>query len=190
MKNIFNTLLLTILLAGCSSSNISKPLAIKDSSTGKSFYKLASDQWYKHNYPQALKLYKKAANNNYHIANSDIGRIYEKGLGTKKNYTLASKYYLKGAKKGIRSAQYYIGQMYLNGKGIERNYNEALRWFAMSAAKNDGHSYEAENAIGHMYANGLGVNKDLNKAKYWFKRSFANGSHIAKENLQILESNN
>lgn len=43
------------------------------------------------------------------------------------------------------------------------------------------------NNIGTFYHDGKGVPRDLNTARQWYEKALAAGSHVAAENLQVLD---
>jgi TPR repeat protein len=88
------------------------------------------------NEEEALKWYKKAADNGNAVGTKLIGDFYTLGKGgLKSSYELGMKYYKIAASKGNTDAQYAISIMYRNGMGVKPNISESLTW-AKLAAKN------------------------------------------------------
>ncbi|GAB6011177.1 tetratricopeptide repeat protein [Viscerimonas tarda] len=64
-----------------------------------------------HNYVEAVKCYRKAAEQGNIVAQHNLGDMYEKGDGVAKNYTEAVKWYRKAAEQGGASAQKALKRM-------------------------------------------------------------------------------
>jgi hypothetical protein len=100
----------------------------------------ASEQWHlaylyeyggagvKQDYAEAMKWYRKAADQGEANAQVSIGWMYSNGLGVKKDDAEAFKWYLMAAEQGDSGAQQDIGNMYDNGKGIARDAEQAYFW--------------------------------------------------------------
>ncbi len=70
----------------------------------------------KHDLPEAIKWFKKAANANNSKAQLFVGMAYLNGYGVKKNTDIARKYIIGAAKNGFPMAQYELAHMFLNSK--------------------------------------------------------------------------
>ena len=69
------------------------------------------------NYEEALKLYRYLAeNNNFSLAQGQLGEMYEKGQGVDANEQMAIKWYTRAAENGDVYSQYLLGGLYLKGK--------------------------------------------------------------------------
>ena len=64
------------------------------------------------NYKEALRWYRKAAEQGYSVAQFNLGVMYENGLGLPQDYIEALKWYRKAADQGIADAQNNLGLMY------------------------------------------------------------------------------
>lgn len=78
------------------------------------------------NYQTALKVWMPLANSGDAKAQSYVGEIYEKGLGTQPNYQKAAVWYQKAASQGYSRAQMSLGALYERGLGVSRNNRKAL----------------------------------------------------------------
>ena len=85
-------------------------------------------------YVNALKWYRKAAEEEYPPAYAMIGIMYESGYGVQQDYSEAAHWYRKSADLGNAPAQYSLGAMYRSGKGGPRNYVLAHKWLSLAAA--------------------------------------------------------
>lgn len=88
-------------------------------------------------YALSMKCYLKATKDTEGKAESNIGFLYEKGLGIEKNYRAAMDWYKKAAEKGDSRAECKIGVLYGNGWGVAKNYQKAIFWFQKAAADGD-----------------------------------------------------
>lgn len=84
-------------------------------------------------YAEALKWYRKAADQGNADAQDSVGSMYEQGKGVPQNYAEALKWYRKAAEQGDSSAQTSLGGMYEWGLGVPQNYIWAHRWFNLAA---------------------------------------------------------
>ena len=96
--------------------------------------------------------------------NFNVGKHYDKGLGTDVDTTKATQYYLNSAKHNYAPAMFSLGViMAKNG-----NYESAARWW-LKASHSD--LPEAQYNLARLYYDGVGVEKDIYKAKYWYKKA-------------------
>jgi len=66
---------------------------------------------------------------------SNLGDLYENGLGVERDYAKAKYYYELAAAQGHANAQYNLGILYLIGLGVERDYAKALECYELAAAQ-------------------------------------------------------
>ena len=147
---------------------------------------------------QALKLFKKAADQEEPIAQYYLGEMYEKGLKVKKDLIKAVDLYetavqndfpkaLEALKKlanlkqeGNAYAQRTLSRLYYQGMGVERSVEQAFYWLQKSADQGEP---LAQYNLSQLYHYGVGVKKDLRKAFYWLKKSAEQGEPLAQYNL-------
>src|SRR5208283_2618949 len=84
-------------------------------------------------YDEAVKWYRKAADQGNADAQNNLGIIYQNGFGVAKDYEEAVKWYRKSADQGHAVAQANLGWMCENGYGIPKDYEEAVKWYRKSA---------------------------------------------------------
>ncbi|MVX35886.1 SEL1-like repeat protein [Myroides sp. LoEW2-1] len=81
-------------------------------------------------YNKALKLFHIAEQHNNPYSITNIGYMYEYGLGTEIDIKKALEYYEKGAELGNETAKYNAAIIYYFGQGnIENDFNKALYYF-------------------------------------------------------------
>ena len=85
-------------------------------------------------YAEALKWYRKAADQGLAVSQNMLGVMYDKGEAVPQNFAEAVKWYRKAAEQGLVSAQFGLGKKYAEGKGVPQSYAEAYVWFSLSAA--------------------------------------------------------
>ncbi len=84
-------------------------------------------------YANALKCFKKAADQGDAEAQYGLGVCYENGYGVSKDLQEAVKWYNKAAKHGLVEAQYNLGVCYGNGYGVRKDPSKAKYWYRKAA---------------------------------------------------------
>lgn len=80
-------------------------------------------------YKSALKVWMPAAEAGDPEAQTNVGEIFEKGLGDEPNYEAAAHWYQQAAEQGYGRAQFNLGTLYEQGLGVEQNTMTALNWY-------------------------------------------------------------
>ncbi len=80
-------------------------------------------------YKSALNVWMPAAKAGDAEAQTNVGHIFERGLGGEPNYEAALIWYSKAAKQGNARAQFNLGTLYEQGLGVEKNKLLALNWY-------------------------------------------------------------
>ena len=132
------------------------------------------------NYSEAVKWYRKAAEQGFALAQCFLGVCYEKGQGVPQNYTEAVKWYRKAAEQGNARAQNNLGVCYEKGQGVPQNYTEAVKWYRKAAEQGNA---IAQNNLGVCYYNGEGVPKNYSEAVKWYRKAAEQGNAQAQFNL-------
>lgn len=135
------------------------------------------------NFTEAMKWFRKAADQNYAEAQYSIGMLYDYGLGVRQDFTRAMRWYLLAAAQNHAGAQYCIGMLYDNTAGSVQDFAKAMRWYRLAAAQNHpGALY----SIGMLFDMGLGVLPDRTEAREWFQKAAAQGHELATKNIKRL----
>ena len=87
------------------------------------------------NFKEAVKWYRKAAEQGDAEAQYSLGVMYAKGEGVAKNFRKAVKWYRKAAEQGDAEAQFNLGVMYAKGEGVQGNLVAAHAWLSLAAAQ-------------------------------------------------------
>lgn len=143
---------------------------------------------------EAVKWFRKAADQGNPIAQTSIGVIYLKGEGVSLNKSLAYQYILKAANQDYARAQYYLGGLYYEGNGIDKDFIEAIKWFKKAA---DQEYKEAQDALKNLHIS-VGWKKEIGNLKGNFilldksNKIYPNESHasgeLTKENYLNLKA--
>ena len=98
-------------------------------------------------YEEAVKWYRRAANQGYAIAQFNLAILYNVGQGVSQDHKEAVKWYRKAADLGHASAQNNLGVMYANGLGVAQDYVQAYMWFDILTAYGAGEAIRNRDAI-------------------------------------------
>ena len=164
--------LLAALACPASAEDIQTLIGKAKDGNPKAQYQLGNTYYFgegiQHDYTEAVKWYRKAADQGYAGAQYNLGVAYHSGQGVPQDYGEALKWYRKAADQGYAIAQYNLGVAYRFGQGVPQDYGEAVKWFREAA--DQGHS-GAQYNLGVAYENGRGVPQDFSLAYLWFSLS-------------------
>jgi TPR repeat protein len=133
---------------------------------------------------EAVKWFRKAAEQGNADAQYNLGCCYYDGKGVEKDSAEAVKWTRKAAEQNDADAQFSLGDSYGSGKGVEKDDIEAAKWYRKAAEQ--GHT-DAQNNLGVSYAFGTGVVKDYVESYKWLDLAAAKGSDNAKKLMTVLE---
>jgi TPR repeat protein len=85
------------------------------------------------NKAEAVKWYRRAAEQGYAKAQYNLGVSYDFGTGVPRDHGQAAKWYRKAAMQGHAKAQFNLGVSYKYGQGVPRDYAEAYAWLSLAA---------------------------------------------------------
>ena len=134
----------------------------------------------KKNYTEAVKWYRKAAEQGFADAQNSLGFCYENGEGVTKDILEAVKWYRKAAEQGFAKAQCNLGYCYEKGKGVTQDYYEAVKWYRKAAEQG---LARAQHNLGYCYDIGNGVTQDYYEAVKWYRKAAEQGHATAQNNL-------
>ncbi len=80
-------------------------------------------------YKTALSIWMPSAESGEPEAQTNVGEIFERGLGGEPNYEAAAIWYQKAATQGNSRAQFNLGTLYEQGLGVEKDRLLALNWY-------------------------------------------------------------
>jgi len=96
---------------------------------------------------EAVKWYRKAADQGYVRGQYNLGNMYAIGTGVPEDDKEAVKWFRKAAEQGDAQAQYNLGVMYYEGDGVIENYIQAYAWGNIAQAKGHENAKEAKAKI-------------------------------------------
>lgn len=134
-------------------------------------------------YAEAVRWYRKAAEQGYAAAQNNLGNCYRHGRGVAQDYAEAVRLYRKAVEQGNAAAQNNLGYCYHNGKGVAQDYAEAVRWFKKAAEQGQ---VNAQYNLGVYYRDGKGIKRDIAEARRLFKLAADQGNEDAKKALKEL----
>ncbi len=137
-------------------------------------------------YENAVRYFRKAAEQGHAQAQNNLGVCYANGKGVEKDVYEAVKWYRKAAEQRYVLAQYNLGVCYENGKGVEKDVYEAVKWYRKAAEQKYA---SAQFNLGGCYANGAGVEKDMDKAVKWYRKAAEQKCAPAQNNLGVCYKN-
>jgi TPR repeat protein len=86
-------------------------------------------------YGEAVKWFRKAAEDNHAQAQFYLGVCYSRGEGVAEDQAEAVSWYRKSADQNLALAEYFLGLGYKKGEGVAKNQVEAYKWFWLAAAQ-------------------------------------------------------
>ena len=84
---------------------------------------------------EAVKWYRKAAEQGDAYTQSNLGIMYAKGEGVPQDNAEAVKWFRKAAEQGDAEVQYSLGTMYANGRGVPQDDVQAYAWLSIAVAQ-------------------------------------------------------
>ena len=89
------------------------------------------------NYATALKVWLPLAEGGDPAAQTNVGEIFEKGLGVPPDHQAAATWYRRAADRGYSRAAINLGQLYEQGLGVPKDTGQALGWYRKAAGLPD-----------------------------------------------------
>jgi TPR repeat protein len=133
-----------------------------------------------HDYPTALAYYKKAADAGERAAMTNLGYLYQFGLGVSVDYAAARNLYEQAAALGDPPAMTGLGYLYATGAGVPQDYSKAIPWYERAA--NESEPIAVVN-LGRLYEHGRGVPQDYAQARVWYQKALGLGYTAATDDL-------
>ena len=138
-------------------------------------------------YPEAVKWYRKAADQGVATAQCRLGFCYHNGQGVQQDYAEGVKWLRKAAEQGDARAQVGLACWYEEGTGVAQDYTEAVKWYRKAAEQGD---TAGQLLFGNCCWRGEGVPRDLVNAYKWLNLAAARGnteeSKAARDDRDLL----
>ena len=128
---------------------------------------------------EAVRWWRKAAEQGYVRAQSTLGGVYDTGEGVAKDQREAVRWYRMAAEQGHAGAQFLLGYAYDKGEGVAKDPREAVRWWRKAAEQG---LAEAQYNLGTYYF-GKDVAKDPREAVRWYRMAADQGHAGAQAQL-------
>ena len=129
---------------------------------------------------EAVKWYRRAAEQGHAIAQNNLGMMYGRGRGVKQDHAEAVKWYRRAAEQGFARAQNFLGWAYFFGEGIKQDNAEAAKWFHRAAEQG---FLSAKFNLGLTYVSTEDVERNDAEAVKWFRRAAEQGHANAQASL-------
>jgi TPR repeat protein len=120
-------------------------------------------------YSEAVKWYRRAADNGLIEALIKLGKMHESGIGVDRNYSDSVKFYRMAASKGDAEGQYNLGRMYEDGKGVVKSNTEALKFYKLASRQNFSNAGDAIRRMNTIFTSYKGYK--LTGYKEYFQQS-------------------
>ena len=134
-------------------------------------------------YKRAARLFEPLAKHGDAVAQYNLGRMYDTGLGVARNYKEAARWYGLAAAQDLASAQDYLGMLYQDGVGVVQDHKEAFRLYGLAAAQGNRH---AQFKLGEMFEDGRNVARDYKEAARLYGLAAAQGFAGGQNYLGML----
>ncbi len=139
-----------------------------------------------HSDTEAVKWFRKSAENGNAIGQMNLAYHYENGLGLPKLDDEALRWYRKAADQNNSMALNNLGYAYAVGRlGLPKDYAKAIDLYRKAADLGNG---LAMSNVGWCYEAGQGVKKDEVEAVRWYKKSAARDDPMGQCNLGVMYS--
>ena len=137
-------------------------------------------------FEKAVRLYRKAAEQNHVNACLNLGVCYINGTGVERNYAEQFRWLKKAIDLGSERAIYNLAICNLDGVGIDQDIAQGIG--LMIEAANLGER-EAQFSLGSYYEDGRYVDQDIQQAIHWYQVAAENGVGGAAANLGLIYAN-
>lgn len=107
-------------------------IAMPAFATPKEYTEKGYDAFETGDYNEAVKWWRKAAEQGDPKAQTELGSMYLEGYGVAQSNKETIKWYRKAAKQGYVDAQAMLGFMYIRGQGVAQNKQKAYTWFLLA----------------------------------------------------------
>lgn len=160
----------------------SPPLPLADAANGLGLM-YANGNGVSKNATEAVKWYRKAAEQGYAPAQSNLGVMYTKGEGVPKDSAEAVKWYRRAAEQGLAPAQSNLGVLYATGEGVPKDSTEAVKWYRRAAEQGN---TPAQANLAAMCAKGDGTPQNSVEAAWWYRQAAEQGHAPAQCDLGVM----
>jgi hypothetical protein len=136
-------------------------------------------------YELALRYFRSAALHGDPAAQTGLGFMLHRGLGTLRDPTRGLTWFREAASNGHPDAMALIGWAYRRGEGVTQDHVQAVQWFRRASELGHG---GAQVRLAHALATGTGVAADEQEALAWLGHAAAQGDAWALQGMARLET--
>jgi uncharacterized protein len=133
---------------------------------------------------EAVKWYRKAAEQGHADAQYKLGLCYAKGDGVPVDAVEAVNWFRKAAEQGSFWGQCGLGWCYGIGNGTPKDEREASGWYRKAANQGDA---GGQFRLGWCYETGCGVPKDCMESYKWYSLAATQGDEDARRRLSEVK---
>ena len=147
-------------------------------------YERGEDAYYGGEYLEAVRWYRRAAEQGDQMAKFMLSTMYAYGEGVQQDDSEAMKWYRKAVEQRHVTASSYITTVYdAKDEIVTDDDAEAARWFHREAEQGDA---VAQVNLGVMYNKGVGVTQDDAEAVRWYRQAAEQEDALAQFNLGVM----
>ena len=128
-------------------------------------------------YQSALKVWQAKADKGDKVAQTYVGEIYERGLGTRPNYQQAAEWYRRAAEQGYSRAQINLAQLYEQGLGVAQNKLTAIELYRQAGGLQGGLNLDGTTAEQSLREEINGLRKELDRRQLELEDGRVEGGH-------------
>lgn len=125
------------------------------------------------NYSEALKWYKKSAENGNPEAMATVSFFYSLGKGVFPDEKEAFLWLQRASERGHTQSMVVLAEMYAAGDEIEKDLQRAFELYFKAAGKGD---CDAAHQLAEMYENGIATKQNSKQALNWYEKSAKSGN--------------
>ena len=133
---------------------------------------------------EAVKWYRKAAEQGNAAAQANLGYCYQNGQGVVQDYDEAVKWYRKAAAQGDALGQRNFGVCFQNGWGVPRDYNEAVKWYRKAAEQ--GHADAANQSWYMLSHRPRGATRLGGRRLKWYRKAAEQGYRSMRNAILVI----
>jgi TPR repeat protein len=123
---------------------------------------------------EAVKWYRKAAEQGDAWAQDELGDCYFNGTGVPEDKVEAVKWYHRAAEGGSRGAASKLGECYFHGWGVSQNMAEAEKWFDKAIEREHMGVASELRKLAKCCIHGVDVLQDITEAEKWLRKAVGN----------------
>ena len=122
-----------------------------------------------HDYLEAVKWYRRSADQGLSGAQVNLGLLYDLGLGVEQDPVRSAHWFILAAAQDDPDGEFDLGICYLHGSGIQQDWEAAIKWFTKALSHGDDEGRSANGiALAFEHRPHQDKNKDYAEAFRWY----------------------